>query len=91
MEVYLHEDKLHHKLLFKLCTYVCVANAYCMLIISSLVHNMVLQDLCTPLHYATIHGHSEVLSVLLAANADVNRMSKVSCMVLSLCDRAYEN
>ena len=47
---------------------------------------MVLQDLCTPLHYATIYDHDEVLSVLLAANGDVNRMSKVSCMVLSLCD-----
>ena len=42
---------------------------------------MILQNLYTPLHYGAVHGHSEVISVLLAANADVNRMSKVSCMI----------
>ena len=45
---------------------------------------MILQDLCTPLHYGAVYGHSEVISVLLAANADVNRMSEVSCMILSI-------
>ena len=45
---------------------------------------MLLQDLCTPLYYGAVCGHSEVISVLLAANADVNRMSKVSCMILSI-------
>ena len=45
---------------------------------------MILQDLCTPLHYGAVYGHSEVISVLLAANDDVNRMSKVSHIVLSI-------
>ena len=45
---------------------------------------MILQDLCTPLHYAAIYGHSEVISVLLAANADVNRMAEVSRVILSI-------
>ena len=42
---------------------------------------MILQNLYTPLHYGAVYGHSEVISVLLTANADVNRTSKVSCMI----------
>ena len=40
---------------------------------------MYVQRRRTPLHYATAHGHSEVINILIAANAEVNRMDMVSC------------
>lgn len=48
------------------------------------------QCCCTPLHYGADCGHSEVVSILLAANADVNKMDYVRHIYyipLKICGR----
>ena len=40
---------------------------------------MYVQDQCTPLYIAANRGFNEIVRLLLAANANVNSISKVSC------------
>ena len=44
---------------------------------------MYLQDQCTPLHVASARGFNEVVKSLIAANADVNCICKVSCYIVT--------
>lgn len=39
---------------------------------------MIMQQQFTPLHHGAMRGNSEVVSILLMANADVNKKAKVS-------------
>ena len=43
---------------------------------------MHLQDQCTPLYVASAKGFNEVVKSLIAANADVNCICKVSCYIV---------
>ena len=43
---------------------------------------MYLQDWCTPLFVASARGFNDVVKSLIAANADVNCVCKVSCYIM---------
>ena len=44
-----------------------------------LMYSVILQTQCTPLHHAAVAGHSEVVSALIKAGADIEARTAVSC------------
>ena len=47
-----------------------------------------MQDHCTPLYVASANGFNDVVKTLIAGNADVNCICKVSCVPV-MCMYAY--
>ena len=62
---------------------ICIVS-YCSYIEDNLDHVlMYLQEQCTPLYVASGKGFNEMVEDLIAANADVNCICKVSCYIVT--------
>ena len=64
-------------------TYIHTYEYYCTLKINLDHVLMYLQDHFTPLYVASARGFNEVVKSLIAANADVNCICKVSCYIVT--------